>query len=87
MFGHLLLEDVQLTAIINFISDDWICGGKCVNHDCTGPLWDTSMCGRGNPFLKTLSTPSTADIELRVCRDEDRDNEDIAITDLRIYVQ
>ncbi len=38
-------------------------------------------------FLKTLSAPSTADIELRVCRDENRDNEDIAITDLRIYVQ
>ncbi len=71
----------------SFIGDDWICDGRCVKHNCTGPLWDTLMCGRGNPFLKTLSAPSKADIELRVCRDENRDNEDIAITDLRIYVQ
>ncbi len=64
----------------SFIGDDCICDGTCNgNNYCGGLLWDTPICGRGNPFLKTLSAPSTADIELRVCRDEDRDNEDIAI--------
>ncbi len=51
------------------INEDYICDGHCTTgHYCDGPLWDTPICGRGNPFLKTLSAPSTADIELRVCR-------------------
>ena len=52
------------------------------------PLWngdecaaDNECCPTDNPpyFLKTLSQPTTDDIEVRVCRDEVRDNEDIAL--------
>ena len=34
-----------------------------------------------------LLISSTDDIEMRVCRDEGRDNEDIAIETVEIYVQ
>ena len=61
------------------------------------PLWDadgcTSVgnecCPTDNPpyFLKTLPQPTTDDIEMRVCRDEVRGNEDIAIETVEIYVQ
>ncbi len=72
----------------SFIGNDWMCDGTCNgNNYCGNLLWDTPMFGRENRFLKTLSVPSTADTELCVCRDENRDNEDIAITDLRMYVQ
>ena len=60
------------------------------------PLWDgvgctadNECCPTDNPpyFLKTLPQPTTDDIEMRVCRNEGRDNEDIAIETVEIYVQ
>ena len=60
------------------------------------PLWDgvgctadIECCPTDNPpyFLKTLPQPTTDDIEMRVCRNEGRDNEDIAIETVEIYVQ
>ena len=59
------------------------------------PLWDGGGCTAGiccptdNPpyFHKTLPQPTTDDIEMRVCRNEVRDNEDIAIETVEIYVQ
>ena len=60
------------------------------------PLWDgvgcvadNECCPTDNPpyFLKTLPQSITDDIEMRVCRNEVRDNEDIAIETVEIYVQ
>ena len=60
------------------------------------PLWDGVGCMAGNEccptdnspyFLKTLPQPTTDNIEMRVCRNERRDNEDIAIETVEIYVQ
>ena len=60
------------------------------------PLWDgvgctadNECCPTDNPpyFLKTLPQSTTDDIEMRVCRNEGRDNEDIAIETVEIYVQ
>ena len=42
---------------------------------CTG----SDECCTTPYFLKTLPQPTTDDIEMRVCRNEGRDNEDIAI--------
>ena len=59
------------------------------------PLWDgvrcpasNNCCPTDNPpyFLKTLAQ-TTDDIEMRVCRDEGSDTEDIAIETVEIYVQ
>ena len=60
------------------------------------PLWDgdgctvdNECCPTDNPpyFLKTLPQSTTDDIEMRVCRNEGRNNEDIAIETVEIYVQ
>ena len=69
---------------------------KSNNFHSANPLWDgdecvanNECCPTDNPpyFLKTLSQPTTDDIEMRVCRNEGRDNEDIAIETVEIYVQ
>ena len=60
------------------------------------PLWDGSGCGSTSTccsfntppwFLKELSSPISDDIEMRVCCDESRANEDIAMSSVEIYVQ
>ena len=60
------------------------------------PLWDGDGCIDTNPccsfnnppwFYKQLPQPTTDDIEMRVCRDEDASNEDVAIEIVEIYVQ
>ena len=59
------------------------------------PLWDGagcifgSCCTFNSPpwFCKTLSHPTTDDIELRLCLNEDHENEDLTFENVEIYVQ
>ena len=60
------------------------------------PLWDGAGCGSGNTcctfntppwFYKQLPRPTTDDIEMRVCRNDDGDDEDVAIEQVEIYIQ
>jgi hypothetical protein len=59
------------------------------------PLWDGAGCSAGNacctfntpPWFYKQLPPTTDDIEMRVCTDESRDTEDIAIESIHIYVQ
>ena len=37
--------------------------------------------------MKNLSSPTSDDIEVRLCADEPRDNEDINFETLELYVQ
>ena len=74
----------------DFIGNDWTCEGSgCPISGifCTNILWDTNACGRRTPFLKNLPRSTTADILMRVCRDEDRSNEDIGVSIIELYVQ
>ena len=59
------------------------------------PLWDGDGCPSGNTccdppnlpwFNRIIDPPSTADIELRVCRDEATTNEDVAVELFELYV-
>ena len=52
-------------------------------------LWDGEGCRNHNDtwFYRQLPKATTDDIEMRVCRDEDRDNEDILIQSVDIYIQ
>ena len=59
------------------------------------PLWDGSGCGHdstccsfNNPpwFYKQLPSLTSDAIEMRVCADESRNNEDIAMSSVEIYV-
>ncbi len=60
------------------------------------PLWDGAGCGPdstccsfNNPpwFQRELPSPTTDDIEMRVCSDESRANEDTPIAHVEIYVR
>jgi hypothetical protein len=61
-----------------------------------GLLWDGTGCGPlntccsfNNPpwFYKQLSQPTTDDIEMRVCRDQEPENEDVLVEVIELYVQ
>ena len=64
------------------VGEDYFC--SIVN-----PMWCTRSdeCCTTPYFHKTLPQPTTDDIEMRVCRIGGRDNEDIAIETVEIYVQ
>ena len=60
------------------------------------PLWDGAGCGSdstccsfNNPpwFHKELLSPTSDDIEMRVCSDQNRINEDIAMSSVELYIQ
>ena len=60
------------------------------------PLWDgegcatsNSCCENNNPpwFCTEVSTPTSNDIEIRLCGDEPIDNEDVPIENFELYVQ
>ena len=60
------------------------------------PLWDGAGCGLNSTccsfnsppwFLQDISPPTNEDIEIRLCSDQDRGNEDITFEILELYVQ
>ena len=67
--------------------------GNSIN--LSNPLWDGEGCGsstcctHNNPpwFHKQLPQPTTDDIEMRVCRDQHRGDEDVAIKLVEIFIQ
>ena len=67
-----------------------------LTFDFTDTLWDghgcsisNYCCSFNNPpwFYKQLSKFTTDDIEMRVCKDEDASNEDVAIEIIEIYIR
>ena len=89
------------TSPPSFVGDDYFCDAGAVSYVGgtfygDNPLWDGSGCGSTGTccsfntppwFLKELSSPISDDIEMRVCCDESRANEDIAMSSVEIYVQ
>ena len=57
--------------------------------DGTGCIPSNQCCSFNNPpwFYKQLPTSTSGDIEMRVCRDELRSDEDVATGVVEIYVQ
>ena len=86
-----------------FIGDDYFCeSGNPLNafsitFYSDDPLWDGEGCGGieghccnvpGIPWLnKALNSPTTDDIELRVCGNEPISNEDTPISQYEIYIK
>ena len=83
------------------VGNDYFCDTASKNHFQNNflysgdPLWDGAGCGPyneccsfNNPpwFYKQLSKPTTDDIEMRVCRDQEYTDEDIRIEMIDIYV-
>ena len=88
--------DVNPFAPPPFVGEDYFCdaGNEEFMTGETGlqtdPLLDGTDClCCDNPpwFYKQLPQPTTDDIEMRVCKDELDDNENIAIAEIDLYVQ
>ena len=94
--------DIRILPSPSFVGMDYFCDTGSRNRSHVGqfnpddPLWDgagcasnSRCCSFNNPpwFNKQLPSATTDDIEMRVCRDEGRNNEDIAISNVEIYVQ
>ena len=84
-----------------YVGNDYFCDTASVNHVQyifypNDPLWDGQGCGRlntccsfNNPpwFMKELPSPAKDDIEMRLCANEPRSNEDIPVETIELYVQ
>ena len=80
----------------SFVGKDYFCDTG--SEDRSNPLWNGGCCVAMNTcsssnspsppwFYRDLPHTTTEDIEMRVCVDESRSNEDIAIETIEIYVQ
>ena len=92
----------SLVTVPSFISNDYFCESGCpgqfqTNVFYTDPLWDGQQCGLiekaccqdpGLPwFHKTLDSPTTDYLEMRVCGDEVSSSEDSPVGYYEIYVK
>ena len=74
----------------DFIGDNYSCEVVefCYQVVCnSNQLWDGSQCVGGESFFRDLPEPTTEQIEMRVCREQDRLDEDILVTEIELYVQ
>ena len=79
-----------------FVGQDYFCDveSHSTNKD-DDRLWDgydclstaPRCCDKGNWFCKDLPQTTSDDIEFRVCTDEGRDNEDVYIEHVELYIQ
>ena len=88
-------------AVPPFVGQDYFCDtGSENNHQnifyANDPLWDGAGCGQfstcctfNSPpwFLKEISPPTNDDVEMRLCADQARSDEDITFETLELYVQ
>ncbi len=90
------------TAVPDFIGQNYFCEtgshnafefSRLYEDD---PLWDgkgcgasSSCCGFNNPpwFCRDLGETTSADVELRVCGNEERANEDTPLEVIELYIQ
>ena len=84
----------------SFVGDHYYCeSGNVGEHEdqwyADDPIWDGDGCPTGNTccdppnlpwFNRMIDPPSTADIELRLCQDEDSETEDVAVELFELYV-
>jgi hypothetical protein len=91
------------SAVPSFVGNDYFCDAGIEGPlpdlplFVNDPLWDgagcdtpgNTCCSFNSPpwFQRQLSQPVTDDIEMRVCRDQERADEDVAIEIIELYVQ
>ena len=89
-------------SYINFVGNHFYCESGNPSKDwqkkwyLNDPLWDGKGCPRNNSccansgmpyFYRTLPRLTTDNIEVRLCTDEARPNEDIGLEELELYVR
>ncbi len=76
-----------------FVGQDYFCDNAAFTMD---PLWDKGGCGpethcctRNLPpwFYKNLARSSSNNIEMRICRDQASDDEDVYVEKVDIFVR
>ena len=84
-----------------YVGSDYFCDTGSKTHVeykfyPNDPLWDGQGCGRLNTccffnsppwFMKELPSSTSDDIEMRLCADEARSNEDVPVEVIELYVQ
>ena len=74
-----------------FVGNDIVCetSSPCAMRTlCGSLLWKSQQYGRNvSSWLKEMQSPHVSDIEVRVCRDQKKNDEDLAIATLELYVQ
>ena len=86
----------------SFVGNDYFCdtgseGTWTYAFYGNDPLWDGRGCGRANNccsrnprpplFIKELDAPTDDNIEMRVCHDQDRLDENVLIQTVEVHVQ
>ena len=75
----------------NFITGDWGCDKilSCqTGMFCEPLLWLSQTCGETtSPWFFKNVVNSAASVEMKFCRDQEREDEDLAINILELYVQ
>ena len=79
----------------NYVGNDYFCDKGTVGaYDYSKPMWDANCsgdtyCQVNSPpwFFRDLSQPTTDDIEMRLCRDQGRGDEDVLLERVEIYIQ
>ena len=70
------------------IGQDYTCDGIQAGHfEYDGLLWASQQCGRNSTWFYKVLSPTTTDIKVRICRDQFRSDEDLAINTLILYIQ
>jgi len=74
-----------------FIGERYICDG--ITHPQSGSggynnfLWKHQQCERNSSWFVSDLNHTTANIEVKICRDQNRTDEDLAMTSLELYIQ
>ena len=96
-------SQISTQSVPSFVGQDYFCEtgitgswGHGASYPDGDPLWDGEGCGSGSTccelngppyFCKSLSKPTTDNIEVRICIDEGLNTEDTPIELIEIFVQ
>ena len=95
------IYDTTTAVVPPYVGRDYFCDTGSAHHYQfkfypDDPLWDGRGCGPLNTcctfntppwFMKQLPSPTTDNIEMRLCSDENRSNEDIPVETIELYIQ
>ncbi len=90
--GSTYCSKCRTSLIPAFVGNDYTCehDKACMaGRACNNLLWGASincLVERKPLFFKNLTLPTTANIVMSLCTDEGRPNEDLAITELKLFV-
>ena len=70
------------------IDQDYTCDGvQAAENDYYELLWPSQQCGKNATRFHKILSPTTTDIKVRICHDQMRGDEDLAIKTLELYIK